>query len=115
MADSMEEKGRIMEIEPAAEGPKVKPKRVLTEAQLEALNLGRSKLAEKRKMMAAAAAEPEAAEPEADATSTEVKKEVVPEEPEIGWAAALPAKQEPVPEPPKEESNHDSYQLCSIM
>ena len=102
MADSMEEKGRTMEVEPAAEGPKVKPKRVLTEAQLEALKLGRSKLAEKRKMMAA-----------------EVKQEVGPEEPEIGWASALVPSEDPPKESDplqmKEESVDNSYQLCSIM
>ena len=41
-----------MEVEAAEEGPKVKPKRVLTESQLEALKLGRAKLAEKRRLLA---------------------------------------------------------------
>lgn len=36
-------------VEPAAEGPPVKAKRQLTEAQLEALKRGREKLAEKRR------------------------------------------------------------------
>lgn len=44
--------GKIVEVEAADEGPKVKPKRVLTEAQLEALKMGRAKLAEKRRQLA---------------------------------------------------------------
>lgn len=36
-------------MEPAPEGPLVKPKRQMTEAQLEALKRGRAKLAEKRR------------------------------------------------------------------
>jgi hypothetical protein len=44
--------GKVVEVEAAEEGPKVKPKRVLTESQLEALKLGRAKLAEKRRLLA---------------------------------------------------------------
>lgn len=40
---------RVIEVEPAAEGPPVKAKRQLTPAQLEALKRGREKLAEKRR------------------------------------------------------------------
>lgn len=43
---------KIVEVEAADEGPKVKAKRVLTEAQLEALKRGREKLAEKRRQLA---------------------------------------------------------------
>ena len=39
-------------MEPAPEGPLVKPKRQMTEAQLEALKRGRDKLAEKRRAAA---------------------------------------------------------------
>ena len=38
-------------MEPAPEGPLVKPKRPMTESQLEALKRGRAKLAEKRRQM----------------------------------------------------------------
>lgn len=41
---------RVVEVEPAAEGPQVKAKRQLTPAQLEALKKGREKLAEKRRI-----------------------------------------------------------------
>ncbi len=40
---------KVVEVEPAEEGPKVKAKRQMTEAQLAALKKGREKLAEKRK------------------------------------------------------------------
>lgn len=46
------QEGKIVEVEPAEEGPRVKPKRVLTESQLEALKMGRAKLAEKRRLLA---------------------------------------------------------------
>ena len=38
-------------LDPVAEGPRIKPKKQLTEAQLEALKRGREKLAEKRRMV----------------------------------------------------------------
>ena len=38
-------------MEPAPEGPLVKPKRQMTEAQLDALKRGRAKLAEKRRQI----------------------------------------------------------------
>jgi hypothetical protein len=41
---------KTIEVEPSAEGPKVRPKRQLTESQLAALKKGREKLAEKRKL-----------------------------------------------------------------
>ena len=47
-------------MEPAPEGPLVKPKRPMTEAQLDALKRGREKLAEKRR---AAAEEAQAIKP----------------------------------------------------
>ena len=43
---------KVIMVEAADEGPKVKAKRILTEAQLEALKLGRAKLAEKRRLLA---------------------------------------------------------------
>ena len=108
MADVMNENEKTLEVEPAAEGPKVKAKRVLTEAQLEALKRGRSKLAEKRKLAAVAAVE----EPTA-----EVKKEVGPEEPEIGWASAsIPSEEVSKPkEETTEETIEEPYQWCSVM
>lgn len=41
---------KTIEVDPTDEGPKVRPKRQLTEAQLAALKKGREKLAEKRKL-----------------------------------------------------------------
>ena len=40
---------KTIEVDPTDEGPKVRPKRQMTEAQLAALKKGREKLAEKRK------------------------------------------------------------------
>ena len=51
-AQTQIQEGKVVEVEPAEEGPRVKPKRVLTESQLEALKLGRAKLAEKRRLLA---------------------------------------------------------------
>lgn len=64
-------KNQVVEVEAVDEGPKVKPKKVLTEAQLEALKRGRDKLAEKRKQQKEA--EESRAEPvdESDAESEE--------------------------------------------
>lgn len=45
----MSNEGTLIQVEPAPEGPLVKPKRPMTEAQLEALKRGRAKLAEKRR------------------------------------------------------------------
>jgi hypothetical protein len=44
-----EEPPKTIDVEPAPEGPKVKPKRVLTQNQLEALRKGRERLAEIRR------------------------------------------------------------------
>ena len=49
---------KTIEVEAAAEGPKVKAKRQMTEAQLAALKRGREKLAEKRKQTEVATTEP---------------------------------------------------------
>ena len=40
---------KTLEVEAADEGPRIRPKRQMTEAQLAALKRGRAKLAEKRK------------------------------------------------------------------
>jgi hypothetical protein len=48
---------KTVEVEAADEGPKVKAKRHMSEAQLAALKKGREKLAEKRKQEAAAVTE----------------------------------------------------------
>ena len=45
----MSNEGTPIQVEPAPEGPLVKPKRPMTEAQLDALKKGRAKLAEKRR------------------------------------------------------------------
>jgi hypothetical protein len=42
---------KVVSVEPAAEGPRMRIKKPLTEAQLEALRKGREKLAEKRKTL----------------------------------------------------------------
>ena len=42
---------KTLVVDPVAEGPRIKPKKQLTEAQLDALKRGREKLAEKRRMI----------------------------------------------------------------
>ena len=65
-------KNQVVEVEAVDEGPKVKPKKVLTEAQLEALKRGREKLAEKRKQQKEAEeTKAEPVEAESDAESEE--------------------------------------------
>jgi hypothetical protein len=46
---SQTEQEKVVSVEPAAEGPRMRIKKPLTEAQLAALRKGREKLAEKRK------------------------------------------------------------------
>jgi hypothetical protein len=45
----MSSEEKTLEVEAADEGPRIRPKRQMTEAQLAALKKGRAKLAEKRK------------------------------------------------------------------
>lgn len=71
----MSNEGKPIQVEPAPEGPLVKPKRPMTEAQLEALKRGRAKLAEKRRQTK------EAEEAQSVQSSEPVKEEPVKEEP----------------------------------
>lgn len=69
---------KTISVEAAAEGPRVKPKRQLTEAQLAALKKGRERLAAKRQE---AKEEPsEAAIAAAAAASVEAQQPVQPEQ-----------------------------------
>ena len=70
----MSNEGKQIQVEPAPEGPLVKPKRPMTEAQLEALKRGREKLAAQR------AAAKEAEETQSVQSSEPVKKDPVKEE-----------------------------------
>ncbi len=81
-------------MEPAPEGPLVKPKRPMTEAQLEALKRGRDKLAEKRR----AAAE------EAQAIKS------VPEEP-----VKEDSESESESEQEDEQDEAEEHAYCSVM
>ena len=54
--------GQTVEVQAVDEGPKVRAKKVLTEAQLEALKKGREKLAEKRRQQKEAEVEQPAEE-----------------------------------------------------
>lgn len=82
---------KVVSVEPAAEGPRMRIKKPLTEAQLEALRKGRKKLAEKRK----AAASMEEAE-------TMIKKEDV-----------VLENEDTIQEATEPDDYHSSY--CSIM
>jgi hypothetical protein len=75
-AAPVEEAPKTIDVEPAPEGPKVKPKRVLTPAQLEALRKGRERLAEIRKAA-------KDAEEEAEAETTTETAEASPYENEL--------------------------------
>jgi hypothetical protein len=50
MSSDSQNLGKCIEVEGVAEGPRVKAKRQLTDAQLENLKKGREKLAEKRRL-----------------------------------------------------------------
>jgi hypothetical protein len=108
---------KTVSVEAAAEGPRVKPKRQLTEAQLAALKKGRERLAAKRQE---AKEEPsEAAIAAAAAASVEAPVEAQPAvQPE-----AEQQEQQPVqPEPEQQETPDDSDDehlytggLCIVM
>jgi hypothetical protein len=108
---------KTVSVEAAAEGPRVKPKRQLTEAQLAALKKGRERLAAKRQE---AREEPsEAAIAAAAAASVEAPVEAQPAvQPE-----AEQQEQQPVqPEPEQQETPDDSDDehlytggLCIVM
>ena len=72
----MSNEGTPIQVEPAPEGPLVKPKRPMTEAQLEALKRGRAKLAEKRRAAAKEAEENQSVKsvPSTEPVKEEVKK-----------------------------------------
>ncbi len=94
---------KIVSVEAAAEGPRVKPKRQLTEAQLAALKKGRERLAAKRQE---AKEEPpsEAAIAAAAAASVEAQPAVQPE------------PQQPQPQQEDSEDDHlYSGGLCIVM
>lgn len=75
---------KVVSVEPAPEGPIIKPKRQLTEAQLLALKKGRERLAEKRKQQ-----QEEKAAPEEEETTEEEAKEEVQTEEEDGWCVVM--------------------------
>jgi hypothetical protein len=66
-------------VEPAAEGPPVKVKRQLTEAQLEALKRGREKLAEKRRLAKEEEAKSVAEQETKEESESEKEEEVMPD------------------------------------
>lgn len=82
-------------MEPAPEGPLVKPKRPMTEAQLDALKRGRAKLAEKRRQIK------EGEESQSVQSSEPVKEE---------------SGEEMVGNDPSDsESDSDEHAYCSVM
>jgi hypothetical protein len=95
---------KTVSVKAAAEGPRVKPKRQLTEAQLAALKKGRERLAAKRQE---AKEEPpsEAAIAAAAAASVEAQQPVQPE-----------PEQQPQPQQEDSEDEHMySGGLCIVM
>ena len=97
---------KTVSVEAAAEGPRVKPKRQLTEAQLAALKKGRERLAAKRQE---AKEEPsEAAIAAAAAASVEAQPAVQPE----------PEQQEQPQQETLDDSNDEHFYsggLCIVM
>ena len=86
-------------MEPAPEGPLVKPKRPMTEAQLDALKRGRAKLAEKRRQIK-----------EGEESQSVQSSEPVKEEPSEGIVVDDSSESEPNPEDDTEE-----HAYCSVM
>lgn len=104
-------KGRVMEktvsVEAAEEGPRVKPKRQLTDAQLAALKKGRERLAAKRQAAAAAEEVPSKAAIAAAAAASEPAAE---QEPEVREATPTEAEVET-----DDDEVYGSSGLCSLM
>ena len=103
---SQTQTGKVVEVEPADEGPRVKPKRVLTESQLEALKMGRAKLAEKRRLLA----EEKGKEQKAQEQEQELKNQQV-TEPQSGVEKESTLEQGSVEE--EEEEYPPSF--CTIV
>ncbi len=102
---------KTIEVDPAEEGPKVKAKRQMTEAQLAALKKGREKLAEKRKLPALELAFGPKVEISIDSTVTPVAEHMV--EPS---AEPATSEAESTNETPEEGNGGNDYApLCKIM
>ena len=100
---------KTISVEAAAEGPRVKPKRQLTEAQLAALKKGRDRLAAKRQAAAQVVEEPPSEGAIAAAAAASVQ--------------APQAEQEQPQEQPRQEQEAESSEeehmysggLCNVM
>ena len=97
---------KTISVEAAAEGPRVKPKRQLTEAQLAALKKGRERLAAKRQAALQTAEEPSEG---AIAAAAEASEAQPPQEQE------QPQEQQQEPAPDSDDEHLYSGGLCIVM
>ena len=95
---------KTISVEAAAEGPRVKPKRQLTEAQLAALKKGRERLAAKRQAALQIAEEPSEG---AIAAAAEASEAQPPQE--------QPQVQQEEPAPDSDDEHMYSGGLCIVM
>ena len=105
---------KLLEVEPADEGPRIRPKRQMTESQLEALKRGRAKLAEKRKQQ-----REEALEVETGSTTSKTEDEPSATETRAAKETQTQTDAEPEPETTEEEMTdedmNNAYFPCVVM
>jgi hypothetical protein len=99
---------KTLEVEAADEGPRIRPKRQMTEAQLAALKKGRARLAEKRKQQREEALEVETG---SASSKTEDESSVT----ETRAAKETQTQTESPEDEMTDEEMHPSYQLCAVM
>ena len=97
---------KTVSVEAAAEGPRVKPKRQLTEAQLAALKKGRERLAAKRQAALQTAEEPSEG---AIAAAAEAQEQAQEQE------QAPPQVHQEEPAPDSDDEHMYSGGLCIVM
>ena len=98
---------KTVSVEAAAEGPRVKPKRQLTEAQLAALKKGRERLAAKRQAALQTAEEPSEGAIAAAAEASEAQAQE--------QAQAPPQVHQEEPAPDSDDEHMYSGGLCIVM
>jgi hypothetical protein len=74
-ANKQPEQQKVVSVQAIDEGPRIRPKRQMTEAQLEILKKGREKLAEKRRLMKEEALTQSEPQPQQDEKTHEETRE----------------------------------------
>jgi hypothetical protein len=101
---------KLLEVEPADEGPRIRPKRQMTDAQLEALKRGRAKLAEKRKQQ-----REEALEVETGSTTSKTEDEPSVTETRAAKETETQTDAEATEEEMTDEDMNNAYFACVVM